>query len=51
MLLRYSVQLDSPLGFAVERQHVTLTVKDEAHANAILDLVALKGTILEVSLV
>ena len=51
MLLKYSVQLDSPLGFAVERQHVTLTVKDEAQANEHLDLVALKGTILSVRIV
>ena len=51
MLLSYSVQLDSPLAFAVERQHITLTVKDEAQANEVLDLVAQKGTILEVRLV
>ena len=51
MLLTYSVEMNNPLYFSVERNHVTLPVKDEAHANAILDLVALKGTILEVILV
>lgn len=51
MILSYSVQLDSPLGFAVERQHVTISVPSEEYANEYLDLIAKRGTILEVSLV
>lgn len=51
MILSYSVQLNSPLGFAVERQHVTMNVPNEEYANEYLDLIAQKGTILEVRLV
>jgi hypothetical protein len=50
--LSYSVELDTnPLyPLSVERSHTTLTVPSEEYANKFLDLVALKGTILEVTL-
>lgn len=50
--LSYSVELDTnPLyPLSVERSHTTLTVPSEEYANTYLDLVAKRGTILEVSL-
>jgi hypothetical protein len=50
--LSYSVELDTnPLyPLSVERSHTTLTVPSEEYANKFLDLVALRGTILEVTL-
>lgn len=50
--LSYSVELDTnPLyPLSVERSHTTLSVPSEEYANKFLDLVALKGTILEVTL-
>ena len=50
--LKYSVELDTnPLyPLSVERSHTTLTVPSEQYANEYLDLVAQRGTILEVTL-
>jgi hypothetical protein len=50
--LSYSVELDTnPLyPLSVERSHTTLTVPSEQYANEYLELVAKRGTILEVSL-
>lgn len=50
--LSYSVEFDTnPLyPLSVERSHTTLSVPSEKYANEYLDLVALKGTILEVTL-
>jgi hypothetical protein len=50
--LKYSVELDTnPLyPLSVERSHATLTVPSEQYANEYLELVAQRGTILEVSL-
>ena len=50
--LKYSVELDTnPLyPLSVERSHTTLTVPSEQYANEYLDLVSLRGTILEVTL-
>ena len=50
--LSYSVELDTnPLyPLSVERSHTTLVVPSEQYANEYLDLVALRGTILEVTL-
>lgn len=50
--LSYSVELDTnPLyPLSVERSHATLTVPSEQYANEYLELVAKRGTILEVSL-
>jgi hypothetical protein len=50
--LSYSIELDTnPLyPLSVERSHTTLTVPSEEYANEYLELVAKRGTILEVSL-
>lgn len=50
--LSYSVEFDTnPLyPLSVERSHATLTVPSEQYANEYLELVAKRGTILEVSL-
>jgi len=50
--LSYSVELNTnPLyPLSVERSHTTLVVPSEQYANEYLELVANRGTILEVSL-
>jgi len=50
--LSYSVELDTnPLyPLSTERSHTTLTVPSEEYANDYLELVAKRGTILEVTL-
>jgi hypothetical protein len=50
--LSYSVELDTnPLyPLSVERSHTTLIVPSEEYANSYLDLVSLRGTILETTL-
>ena len=48
--LTYSVEFNNPIHFSKESSTTTLLVPSEIYANEYLDLVSLRGIILEVNL-